>query len=190
MKTIGLVVAGVLIGLLAAGLIWLAASPPRGEAVTLQPLPSTVPIVVQVEGEVLRPGVYSLSPGSRVQDAIQAASGFTLKADRSGINLAALLVDGQQMTIPALSAERTIGQAPAGTPGVGTTPLPGELININTADLAALDTLPGIGPAIAQRIIDYRTSNGPFDVIESIMNVSGITQATFDDIKDLITVGD
>jgi len=190
MKTIGLVVAGVLIGLLSAGLIWLAASPPRGEAVTLEPLPTVAPLVVQVQGEVLRPGVYNLPPGSRVQDAIQAASGFTLRADRDGINLAALVVDGQQITIPVVGAERVIGEAAAGTPGAETTLLPGELVNINTADLAELETLPGIGPTIAQRIIDYRDVNGPFDFIEDIMNVTGIGQVTFDNIQDLITVGD
>jgi competence protein ComEA len=187
MKTIGLILAGVLIGLLAAALIWLASSPPRGEAVTLEPPPTLAPLVVEVRGEVLRPGVYTLSIGSRVQDAIESAGGFTLKADRTAINQAALLQDGQQISVSAEGAARTIGN-PNLVPGA--TEPAAELVNINTADVATLETLPGIGPALAQRIIDYRSENGDFSTIEEITNVSGIGQTTFDDIQDLITVGD
>jgi competence protein ComEA len=187
MKTIGLVLAGVLIGLLAAALVWLAASPPRGEAVTLQPPPTLAPLVVEVRGEVLRPGVYTLAIGSRVQDAIDAAGGFSLKADRTSINQAALLEDGQQITVPAQGAERVIGN-PNLVPGA--TEASGDLININTADLATLETLPGIGPSLAQNIIDYREENGDFSTIEEIMLVPGIGAAKFAAIQDLITVGD
>jgi competence protein ComEA len=187
MKTIGLVLAGVLVGLLAAGLIWLASSPPRGEAITLQPPPTSSPLVVDVRGEVMHPGVYTLVVGSRVEDAVQAAGGFTLKADRTGINLAALLSDGQQISVTTLGTARVIGN-PNLLPGA--TLAPGERVNINTADLTELETLPGIGPALGQRIIDYRDENGDFQTTEDIMQVSGIGQATFQELQDLITVGE
>jgi competence protein ComEA len=187
MKTVGLVLLGALAGLFAAGLILLAASPPRGEAVVLLPLPSPVPLVVDVRGEVLRPGVYQFPPGSRLEDAIQAAGGFTLKAVRTEMNLAALLLDGQQIIVPAQSSGRVIGDP---NPGSDAPALPGELININTATLEELDSLPGIGPVLAQSIIDYRTDNGDFLALEEIMNVSGIGQATFDAMQGLITVGE
>lgn len=186
-KTVGLILVGVLIGLLASALIWLASSPPRGAAISLQPLPTPLPMVVDVRGEVMRPGVYELPLGSRIQDAIEAAGGLTLKADQSQINRAALLADGQQIIIPSKLSGRVIGDV---TIGIGSsTPSLGELININTADLAALDSLPGIGPALAQRIIDYRDANGPFQSIEEIMNVTGIGESIFANIQSLITVG-
>jgi competence protein ComEA len=187
MKTVGLILLGLLTGLLAAGLVLLAASPPRGEAVTLLPAPTPVPLIVDVRGEVLRPGVYELPPGSRVEDAIQAAAGFTLKAVRTEINLAAPLQDGQQILVPSQTAGRLIGDPDLGN---AATPSPGELININTATLEELEVLPGIGPVLAQSIIDYRTENGDFLVIEEIMNVSGIGEVTFEAIQDLITVGE
>ena len=185
-KTVGLIMVGVFIGLLASALIWLASSPPRGAAVNLQALPTTPPLVIDVRGEVLRPGVYELPLGSRVEDALAAAGGLTLKADQTKINRAALLTDGEQISIPSKLATRVIGDS---TIGIGSTQTPSELVNINTADLTALDSLPGIGPALAQRIIDYRDANGPFQSIEEIMNVSGIGQSIFDNIQSLITVG-
>ena len=186
MRTVVLVLAGALIGLLAAGLIWLGASPPRGEPVILHAPPTPRPLAVHELGEVMRPGVYELPEGSRVQAAIDAAGGFTLSANRSSVNLAALLDDGQQIDVPAEGEVRIIGN-PALSPGE--TLAPGELININTADAAMLETLPAIGPALAQAIVDYRDANGDFETIEAIMDVQGIGQATFDAIRDLITVG-
>jgi competence protein ComEA len=187
MKTVGLILLGILGGLLAAGLIALAASPPRGEAVLLLPLPTPVPLVVDVRGEVLRPGVFELPPGSRVDDAIQTAGGFTLKAVRTEINLAALLSDGQQIIVPSQSSGRIIGNPNLGSDAPA---LPEDLININTATLEELNSLPGIGPVLAQSIIDYRDENGDFLSIEEIMNVSGIGESTFEAIQDLITVGE
>lgn len=187
MKTVGLILLGLLAGLLAAGLVMLAASPPRGEAVTLLPLPTPVPLVVDVRGEVLRPGVYELRQGSRVEDAIEAAGGFTLKAVRTDINLAALLSDGQQILVPSQSSERIIGDPNLGSDAG---PTLSELVNINTATPEELESLPGIGPVLAQSIIDYRSENGDFLTIEEIMNVPGIGTVTFEAIQDLITVGD
>jgi competence protein ComEA len=134
----------------------------------------------------MRPGVYELPVGSRVEDAIEASGGFTLKAARAGINLAARVEDGQQISVPEEGIVRIIGN-PALLPG--STVSPGELININTADAAELESLPSIGPALAQAIIDYREANGDFEAIEDIMDVQGIGQATFNAIQGLITVG-
>jgi competence protein ComEA len=129
--------------------------------------------------------VYALPQGARIQDGISAAGGFLAEADKTNINLAQVLDDGEKLDIPYIEG---------GSP-VLTTPVPEvvtittELININTASLAELDTLPGIGPTTAQKIIDYRTQNGPFINAEDIVNVSGIGPGTYERIKDLITVG-
>jgi competence protein ComEA len=179
---------GVLCGLLGAGVIWLASRPPRGQAITLLSPPTPAPIVVHVVGAIARPGVYYLPAGSRVQDAIQAAGGLLPEANSQVLNLAALLQDGGRVSVPtappALPPMGTISQPDVRSPTLGIQ----YPININTASLAELDSLPGIGPITAQLIIDYRENKGPFKSIEDIMNVSGIGPKTFEEIKDLITV--
>lgn len=187
LKPILYMVSGVLLGLFVAVLVWVVARNPSGQAVTLRPPPTEQPIIVQIAGAVPRPGVYALAKGSRVQDAISAAGGFLADADKTGINLARALDDGEQLEVPYLEG---------GSPVIGT-PLPAstessssaELIDINTASLAELDSLPGIGPTTAQKIIDYREQNGPFLAKEDIINVSGIGPGTYERLKDLITVG-
>lgn len=180
-------VAGILLGLFVALLIWVVARNPSGQAVTLRPVPTEKPIVVYITGAVPRPGVYALAQGSRVQDAISAAGGFLADADKTGINLARALEDGEQLEIAYTS-----GSSPViGTdiPPTSETPSSSDLININTASQADLETLPGIGPTTAQKIIAYREANGPFVSTEDIVNVSGIGPGTYQRIKDLITVG-
>jgi competence protein ComEA len=174
MKTFLNIALGVLIGLLAAGLIWLAASQPRGEAVTLLPSPTPRSVTVYISGAVATPGVYSLPEGSRTDDVILLAGGFLPNAEQEGINLAALLQDGQQLDVPVRSAATHVSSG---------------RININTATVEELNTLPGIGTTIAQNIFNYRLTNGPFQFIQDIQNVSGIGPATYDEIKDLIMVG-
>lgn len=176
---------GALIGLLAAGILLLVSSAPRGEAIRLSPPPTASPLVVDVRGAVTQPGVYELPLGSRVQDAIQAAGGALPEADLAGLNLAAPLEDGAAIRVP----EQAEAQSPPSRSGGVTIPeVPGSLININTATQEALESLPGIGPALAQRVIAYREANGPFPSIEAIQNVSGIGPGIFEKIKDLITV--
>ncbi len=172
---------GVLIGLALGGLLWIVARSPRGNSVELLPPPTPAPLVVDVAGAVPRPGVYELPGGSRVKDAVQAAGGFLAEADKSTINLAAPLEDGQKLEIPFLAGAEPLGVPPTFEPA--------ELININTATLEELASLPGIGPTLAQRIIDYRETYGDFYFIEDIMNVSGIGPATFENIQDLIITG-
>ena len=189
LKSILYMAAGVLFGLFVALLIWVVSRNPRGQAVTLRPVPTEKPIIVHVTGAVPRPGVYALGQGSRVQDAISAAGGFLADAEKSGINLARALEDGEQLEIPyAEGASPVIGtEIP---PLVLTEPSSNsELININTASQAELETLPGIGQTTAQRIIEYREQNGPFVNTEDIINVAGIGSGTYERIKDLITVG-
>jgi len=168
--------------------VFLASRPPRGNAILLSPPPTPRLWAVQVSGAVVNPGVYELPTGSRVRDAVQAAGGLTSDANASTINQAALLEDGQSIVIQA----STFLDAPPvqrGNPlSVTIEPASTQLIDINTAVVEELEELPDIGPVIAQRIIDYRSSNGPFTTIEEIMKVPGIGQVMFDQIKDLITV--
>ena len=180
-------VAGTLLGLFVALLIWVVARNPSGQAVTLRPVPTEKPIVIHISGAVPRPGVYALAQGSRVQDVISAAGGFLADADKTGINLARALEDGEQLDIPYL-----VGVSPViGTElPIATIPASSyELVNINTATQADLESLPGIGPTTAQKIIQYREQNGPFVTTQDIINVSGIGPGTYERIKDLITVG-
>ena len=188
LKSILYMAAGILFGLFVALLIYVVSRNPRGQAVILRPAPTEKPIVVHVTGAVPRPGVYALAKGSRVQDAISAAGGFLADAEKSGINLARALEDGEQLDIPyAEGASPVIGtEAPAFAPTESSN---SELVNINTASQTELETLPGIGPTTAQKIIQYREQNGPFVNTQDIINVPGIGPGTYERIKDLITVG-
>ena len=187
------VLIGVLAGFVLAGAVFLLSRSDAGEPVVLQAPPTQPPLQVHVIGAVLRPGLYAFAEGSRVQDAVTAAGGLTSDADLAGINLAAKLEDGQQLNIPGGGSG--VAAPPAATAGFRVLPSgeatatpSGDLININTASADVLATLPGIGPTTAQRIVDYRTENGPFARIEDLLNVAGIGPATFDNINTLITV--
>jgi competence protein ComEA len=144
---------------------------------------------VYVTGAVAHPDVYLLSAGSIVRDALVAAGGATADADLNRINLAQQVYDQQQIYVPRFGEENP----PLPSPPASLTNTSGNVqatgkVNINTATAEELDTLPGIGPAIAQRIIEYRLTNGPFQSIEEIKNVSGIGDKLFEKLKDLITV--
>ena len=184
MKSVLYMVSGILFGLFVAALVWVVARNPSGTSVTLRPVPTDKPIIVHITGAVPRPGVYALPEGARVQDGISAAGGFLAEAEKSGINLARALEDGEQLDIPYIDGFTPV----IATPEEVFVPT-SDLIDINTASVTELDTLPGIGPTTAQKIVDYRDSNGPFINIEDIVNVSGVGPTTFDRIRDLITVG-
>lgn len=180
---------GVICGLLATGIILLVSNRPRGQAIKLTPAPTPAPIVVHIVGAVSNPGVYNLPAGARVQDAIQAAGGFLPEANPQALNLAAPLEDGGRVPVPTLPpANPTSGGLTRSNPVV-TTPDTNNPININTASQAELESLPGIGPITAQKIIAHREANGPFTAIEDIQDVSGIGPKKFEAIQDLITVG-
>jgi len=184
---------GVICGLLGAGIILLVSRPPGGSAITLLPPPSPVPLVVYVSGAVARPDIYTMPVGSRVRDAIQAAGGLSSQADPQNLNLAAFLEDGMKIQVAEIVKTPIAPGAMTGTSNSSATGLSqgvaSSLVNINTASQQELDTLAGIGPALAQRIIAYRTAKGPFTKIEDIQNVSGIGAVTFEKIKDMITIG-
>jgi competence protein ComEA len=165
------------------------ASPPL--VITLQPRPTAEPptptpatINVYVSGAVYKPDVYALPFNSIVKDAIEAADGATDEADLDRINLATKLADQMQVYVPR-KGEAEPPAPPDGAASAATS----EKININTASVEELDKLPGIGPAIAGAIIDYRTANGSFKQIEDINDVKGIGDALFEKIKEQITVG-
>ena len=146
-------------------------------------------IMVDVAGAVDNPSVVELPDGSRVFEAIEKAGGLTKNADTRATNQAEILTDGQKLYIPTkqeleesmpgTSSSNFVSQANAGRSG---------LININTADSEALQQLSGVGPATAEKIIDYRNKNGRFLTIEDIKNVSGIGEKTYEKFKDKITV--
>jgi competence protein ComEA len=181
-RTLVLGAVGVLIvvGVLAVLVRW---RPP--EPITIEPPAPTAtpaPIRVYVSGAVLHANVYDLSPDSIAQDALAAAGGASDDANLDAINLARPLADGDQVYVPH------VGEAVTPIPQEGgqAVPAAGGPVNINTADQAALESLPGIGPALAQRVIDYREANGPFASIEDIQNVSGVGPSTFEGFRDLI----
>ena len=158
--------------------------------ITLQPRPTLDPatptpavINVYVSGAVNKPDVYALPLGSLVKDAVAMAGGATAEADLDHVNLALKLSDQMQVYVPRKGEALATPNSRSASAAI-TAP-----ININTADLDELDKLPGIGPSIAQAIIDYRTQNGPFKTIEDINAVKGIGDALFAKIKDSITVG-
>ena len=152
-------------------------------------------VVVYVCGAVVNPGVYELSEGSRIDDALAAAGGFSEDADRTYVNLAARLSDGSKLQIPTISETsdealaKEIESFDTGDNGYKSGASDGSgLININTASQTELAMLPGIGEGIAGKIIKYRDENGSFKSIEDIMKVSGIKDKLFSKIKDQITV--
>jgi competence protein ComEA len=158
-----------------------------------QPSPGTTtaaPLRVYVTGAVAHPDVYRLPPGSIVKDAIQAAGGASGEADLDRVNLAQELRDQQQVVVPrAGETDVPPPAAEGGLPGRSGEALPAAKVNINTAAADELDTLPGIGAEMARRIMDYRAANGPFKSIEDIQRVTGIGDATYQKLKDRITVG-
>ena len=138
------------------------------------------PLVVYVTGAVKKPGVYQLAQGKRVVDAIQKAGGVTAKADAITVNLAALLIDGEQVLVPE-----------AFTPGAGAAPTgagpsSSGLVHLNSADVTALDALPGVGPATAQRILDWRDAHGGFKTVDDLMEVPGIGPAKLEALRDFV----
>jgi competence protein ComEA len=137
---------------------------------------------VYVSGAVTHPDVYELSPDSIVQDALSTAGGASDDANLDAVNLARPLSDGDQVYVPRVGEVVT----PIPQEGGQAAPVAGGPVNINTADQAALESLPGIGPALAERIIDYREANGSFAAIEDIQNVSGVGPATFEGFRELI----
>jgi competence protein ComEA len=181
-----LVAFGVIFGLLAAGVILLVTTQPRGQAINLSPPPTAHSLVVYVSGAVVRPGMVTLPAGSRVDAAIQAAGGLAPGADDQLINPAALVLDGQNIVVPVKTTP-----LPQITPTAVPTLTPTRksyLIDINTANQAELESLPAIGPVYASRILAYREKYGPFQSVEDLLKVYGITREILGIIQDFITI--
>jgi competence protein ComEA len=192
---------GELIGLVAllavtlggAGL-WYVRSLPRPVEVSTMPSGTTasapasaspspkVIVLVDVAGWVRHPGVYEFTEGARVIDAIDAAGGARPGALLEALNLAAPLADGTQILVPREGQESVV------PPPVSGGAVAGALINVNTATATELEELPGVGEVLAQAILDYRTENGPFTSVDQLLDVSGIGDATLENIRDLVTV--
>jgi competence protein ComEA len=150
--------------------------PPRSVAPTMATAsPSTV--YVHVAGQVRHPGLVRLTPGARVADALAQAGGTTRRADLAAVNLARAVVDGEQVFVPSP------GESPPAASGPATSTGP---LNLNTADETALDALPGVGPVIAARIVEWRTKNGNFTTVEELTEVPGIGEATLEKLRPLV----
>ena len=146
-----------------------------------EPTPSPGTVVVSVVGRVVRPGLVTLPEGARVADAVEAAGGLLPGADQSTVNLAAPLADGQQVAV--------------GVPGAAELPDPvaappqaGGPLDLNRAGVAELETLPGVGPVLAQRIVDHREQHGPFGSVDALQDVPGIGPVVFEGLADAVTV--
>lgn len=179
---------GIFGGIALSAALFLIASPPRGAAVELLPAPTAAPILVHVDGAVRSPGVYSLAPGSRVQDAVAAAKGFTDQAELQAVNLAAPLKDEHKVYVPVQGEQAAAGSFLTETVDDSPPADIGEPVNINTAGIEELSDLPGIGPTRAEAIIQYRQEHGGFQSIDDIFNVPGIGPTTFERLRMRITI--
>ncbi len=157
-----------------------AIAPSPLASISASPSADAVVLLVDVAGWVRHPGVYEFGEDDRVIDALEAAGGARPGAALDSLNLAAPLADGTQILVP--KEQSASASEPSSVSG------PSGKININTASAAELDALPGVGEVIAQRIVDYRTANGPFQSVDDLLNVSGIGEVTLEDMRDLVTV--
>ncbi len=154
------------------------------------------PVFVHVAGAVLSAGVVELPAGSRVVDAVAAAGGLRPDADSNRVNLAATLLDGSQVMVPAVGQSNPVqvpvlqgSGATESSPTSGSAPVAGAgPVDLNTATLEQLESLPGLGPATAQAILSFREKEGRFDSVESLLDVRGIGDAKFEALRELITV--
>jgi len=200
-----------MVGLLAIGaavvavaVVWLVRSMPSPVTIDAATAPARVaispaaapspatpsgPIVVDVAGRVRHPGVYTFQQGDRVVDAIRRAGGALSGSDLTSLNLAALLTDAEQVVVgKAGGLGTTSGTSTGSSSGATGTGGTAAKVNVNTATLDQLEALPGIGPVLAQRIIDYREQHGPFGSVQDLLNVSGIGDAHLADLEPLVTV--
>jgi len=147
--------------------------------------PTDGALYVHVTGAVAAPGLYRLTVGARVVDAVGAAGGFAEDADRGSVNLARPVTDGEQLVVPVIGAtaeEPAQGSSDAATGTVG------GLVDLNRADASVLDTLPRIGPALAERIVAWREDNGRFTSVDDLLSIPGIGEKIVDGLRDLVRV--
>ena len=154
--------------------------PPPAETAGVTGLPAAR-VVVDVVGAVRRPGLYRLEQGSRIADAVARAGGATGKADLAQVNLAAPLADGEQVVVPKRGAPGAAASGAGAGAGASTGP-----VHLSTATLDQLDSLPGIGPVTAQKILDYRAKHGAFSSVDELDAVPGIGPSRMDQLRDVV----
>jgi competence protein ComEA len=158
------------------------------EAGSARASPSTAPpaqLVVYVVGAVRRPGLYRVATGSRVADAVARAGGLAKRADPAGVNLAAPVVDGEQLVVPARLSVAVAGAQGAPVDGVGGA-APAGPVQLSVATVEQLDTLPGIGPVTAEKIVEYRTAHGAFRSVDELDEVPGIGPSRVEQLRGLV----
>ena len=173
--------------------VWRGASSPVEHIVAATPTPGETEVAVEsgelfvhVFGAVREPGLYVLESGARVVDAISAAGGLTDDADQAGVNLARPVSDGEQLAVPVAGEDPPVPAPGSSRDALGEEP--GHLVDLNTADRAALETLPRIGPALADRIVAWREENGSFTTVDDLLAVSGIGDKMLETLRPLVTV--
>ncbi len=164
---------GVLLAVAAVAGLWYAGRAPEPAPASIERGAGEGLVTVHVAGAVFRPGLVQLAQPARVADAILSAGGALPDADLHEVNLAAPLADGQQLLVPST------GDPSAGTPGDGR-------VRVNVADAAELEQLPGVGPVLAQRILDYREEHGPFLVVEDLLEVPGIGEGKLAALREAV----
>lgn len=157
-----------------------------GTAGTAGPATPPAGLVVHVAGQVAVPGIYRLPGGSRVAEAVERAGGVLGDADVDALNLARALVDGEQVRVPAVGEQ--LAPTAAASPGSAAPQRPDGTLDLNLAALADLDELPGVGPVLAQRILDHRAEIGRFTTVEELRDVKGVGEATFADLAPEVSV--
>jgi competence protein ComEA len=161
------------------------ATEPAPPAAAIAPVAAAAPepLVVHVVGAVRRPGLYRLAEGARVADAVARAGGATRGAQLAAVNLAAPLADGMQVMVPSRVAGAA-GAAAGSTPGAGAA---APRVSLSSATVEQLDALPGVGPVTAQKIVDWRTKNGPVGAVDELDAIPGIGPATIERLRELVT---
>lgn len=163
-----------------------AAAPTSAAADPVPVVPAGGPVIVNVAGKVRRPGLVTMREGARVGEAVEAAGGALPAVDLTPLNLAARVVDGQQIVVgapaPAPASPGSAAAAPAAAPA------PGGKLDLNAASLEQLDALPGVGPVTAKKILDWRTQNGRFAAVEQLREIPGIGDARFGTLRELVRV--
>jgi competence protein ComEA len=185
---IGLTVAALIASIAAVYALYQAIDERSAPPIVIEDAAATLPVVVEMRGEIAAPGVYELSPGARLQDAIVAAGGLTEEADLSTVNLARRLRDGELIMILALPIPGSTPMVPLADAGQAAQSDESRVrININTATAQELEALPGVGEVIATRIVAYREQNGPFRSADDLIHVEGISDRAIDNIRELVT---
>lgn len=172
----------------ASGSVGPAAGEPAGSAQSsASASPVVVDVVVDVAGKVRRPGIATLPAGSRVVDALEAAGGARRGVNLTALNMARVLVDGEQILV-GVPPPAGVAAPAASAPGEAASGAPASLVNLNSADQAELETLPGVGPVTAGAILAWRTDNGAFASVDELLEVSGIGDATLAEIAPFVTI--